>query len=232
MRRRTEPRPEFSNRVTEGTVTVLPDQGKGVFKPVINAELPSMEQKRLGPDRILDIVADLLETDGYDAVQLREVARRSRTSLATIYKRYPNRDELILAALHKWMAENRYSGLADQTVESGETLYNGMMRVLRTIFEPWEQHPAMLTAFFRARAAPGGQEIFRRGLDTTAPAFMEVLSGVDEAFVHDLDTILSTVIYGLLGRFAAGELQITEIVPGLDRTVYWLTAGYEAKLLN
>ena len=51
-------------------------------------------------DRILDIVAELLETEGYDAVQLREVARRARTSLATIYKRYSTRDELILAALH------------------------------------------------------------------------------------------------------------------------------------
>ncbi len=91
----------------------------------------------------------------------------------------------------------------------------------------------MLTAFFRAPpAAPGGQEIFRRGLDITVPSFMEVLADVDDGFVRDLETILSTVIYGLLGRFAAGELQITEIVRSLDRTVYWLTAGYEAKLLN
>ena len=29
------------------------------------------------------------------------------------------------------------------------------MRVLRTIFVPWEEHPGMLTAYFRARAAPG-----------------------------------------------------------------------------
>jgi hypothetical protein len=102
------------------------------------------------------------------------------------------------------------------------------MRVLRTIFEPWEEHPAMLTAFFRARAAPGGQEIFRRGLDITVPAFMQVLADVDDAFVRDLDTILSTVIYGLLGRFASGELDITDIVPSLDRTVYWITTGYDA----
>ncbi len=57
---------------------------------------------------------------------------------------------------------------------------------------------------------------------------MEVLADVDDDFLRDLETILSTVIYGLLGRFAAGELDITEIVPSLDRTVYWLTSGYEA----
>jgi AcrR family transcriptional regulator len=179
-------------------------------------------------DRILDTVAEILENDGYDAVQLREVARRSRASMTTIYKRYANRDELILAALHAWMDENRYSGLNHQSAQPDESVYDGMMRLLRTIFEPWERHPAMLTAFFRARSAPGGQELFQRGLDITVPAFMEVLSDVDDAFVRDLETILSTVIYGLLGRFAAGELKITEIVPGLDRTVYWLTAGYDA----
>ena len=105
-----------------------------------------------------------------------------------------------------WMDENRYSGLVDQRPEPGESVYTGMMRVLRTIFEPWEQHPAMLTAFFRARATPGGQQLFRRGLDITVPSFMQVLADVDDEFVRDLETILATVIYGLLGRFAAGEL--------------------------
>lgn len=179
-------------------------------------------------DRILDIVAVLLETEGYDAVQLREVARRARTSLATIYKRYSTRDELILAALHSWMDEHRYAGLVHQSPPPGESVYEGMTRLLRSIFEPWEDHPAMLTAFFRARAASGGQELFRRGLDITVPSFMEVLADVDEEFIRDLEAILSTVIYGLLGRFSAGELDIAEIVPILDRTVYWLTTGYDA----
>lgn len=179
-------------------------------------------------DRILDIVVELLETEGYDAVQLREVARRARTSLATIYKRYTTRDELILAALECWMEKNRYSGLAGQTHEPDESLYVGMMRVLRTIFEPWERHPAVLKAYFRARAAPGGQTLIRRGFDVVVPAVMEVLADVDEEFIGDLDSIISSMVYGLLGRFAADEIDITEILPSLDRTVHWLTAGYEA----
>ena len=38
---------------------------------------------------------------------------------------------------------------------------------------------------------------------------------------------LSGVVYGLLGRFVAGEIETTEILPALDRTVYWVTTGYE-----
>jgi AcrR family transcriptional regulator len=192
---------------------------------VTSAEVADGDTERR-QDRILDIVVELLETEGYDAVQLREVARRARTSLATIYKRYGTRDELILAALDCWMEENRYSGLT-RPHGTDESLYVGLMRVLRTIFEPWERHPAMLKAYFRARTAPGGQKLVRRGFDAVVPAVMEVLADADPLFIRDMDTIVSSVVYGLLGRFAAGEIAITEILPSLDRTVHLLTASYE-----
>ncbi|SON58943.1 hypothetical protein MSIMFI_00424 [Mycobacterium simulans] len=180
-------------------------------------------------DRILRIVVDILETEGYEAVQLREVARRSRTSLATIYKRYANRDELIRAALQTWMEENPYSTLSRQSHQPDESLYAGMMRVLRTVFEPWEQHPRMLTAYFRARVAPGGQQLVSRGLDVVVPAVLEVLGDVDDRFIADLDTIISSLVYGLLGRFVAGEIAVTDILSILERNVFWLTRGYEAR---
>lgn len=103
-----------------------------------------------------------------------------------------------------------------------------MMRVLRMIFQPWETHPDIVKAYFRARAAPGGQRLVHRGLDMVVPAAMEVLAGVEEDFIHDLDTVISSLVYGLVGRFTAGEIAITEILPSIDRTVFWLIRGYEA----
>lgn len=179
-------------------------------------------------DRILDVVGEILETDGYEAMQLREVARRARTSLATIYKRYGTRDELIFAALEAWMAEHRYSGVTAHPREPGTSLYTALMGLFRTIFEPWEQHPGMLKAYFRVRSGPSGQQLLRSGLDIVAPAGLELLAGVDDEFIASFDMIMSNVVYGLLGRFSAGEIAITDIVPTLDRTVYWLTTGYEA----
>ena len=180
-------------------------------------------------DRLLDIVVDILESDGYDAVQLREVARRARTSLSTIYKRYPTRDALILAALECWMDENRYAALATQTPDPDESLYDGLMRVFRTIFEPWERHPDMLRAYYRARSAPGGQRLVSKGLDSVIPAVMAVLGEADPDLVEELPPIVSHLAYGMVARFAAGELAITEILPTLDRALYRLTLGYERR---
>jgi hypothetical protein len=67
----------------------------------------------------------------------------------------------------------------------------------------------------------------RRGLDVEGPAMLEALSDVDEGFITDLDVIISNLVYGLSARFAAGEIAITDILPSLDRAVYWLTSGYE-----
>lgn len=178
-----------------------------------------------GLDPILEVVVEILETEGYDAVALREVARRARTSLTTIYKRYPTRDALILAALERWMDENRYAGLATQTHDRNESIYDGLMRVFRTIFEPWERHPDMLRAYYRARSAPGGQRLVRRGVEAVIPAAMAVLGDAEPDLVEDLPPIVSNLAYGLVGRFAAGEIAITEILSTLDRAVFRLTGG-------
>ncbi len=193
---------------------------------MVSAEVMTCEEDRR-PDRILDIVVEILETEGYDAVQLRAIAKRARMSLTTIYKRYPTRDALILAALERWMDENRYAGLAAQKSDPNESIYVGLMRVFRTIFEPWERHPDMLRAYFRARSAPGGQKLVSRGLNIVVPAAMAALGDADAGLVEDLPAIVSNLAYGLVARFAADEIAITEILPTLDRALFRLTSGYE-----
>src|SRR6266566_4392225 len=77
-------------------------------------------------DVIVRAVIGMLESGGYDAVQLREVARRAHVSLATIYKLFPTRDELIVTAIAQWMAQNCYGELALPAPD--ETLHDGLMR--------------------------------------------------------------------------------------------------------
>jgi len=62
-------------------------------------------------DAIIDVVVDLLESEGYEAVQVRTVARRARISLATLYELFGTRDQLIVAAVERWMEANAYAEL-------------------------------------------------------------------------------------------------------------------------
>lgn len=175
---------------------------------------------------ILRVVLELLETGGYDAVQLREVAQRARVSLTTIYRLFPTRDELIVAALQEWMTANSASPLA--TPPAGESVRDGLVRVFRHVFEPWERSPRMLEAYHRARVAPGGRRLDQHAAGVILPVSLAVLQGLDPGYAEDIGLVLSHMTDALVGRFVAGQIAVTEILPILTRTVDRLTSDNEA----
>ena len=176
--------------------------------------------------RVLDVVTELLESGGDDSVQLREVARRSRIGLATIYRMFPTRDALIVAAIERWMAADAWGGLEGPT--PGEPLYDAMMRMFRHIYGPWERCPAMLRAFYRACGRPGGERLKLQGANAVMPVVDAVLRDADPAYRDDVSSILTNVAYGAMARFAAGELDVTEILPSLERAVARLSVDNRA----
>lgn len=178
-------------------------------------------QSRVG-ERIIDVVVELLESEGYEGVNLREVARRSRVSLATIYRTFGNRADLIIAALEHWLARNSFAPSAGAI--DGESTYEGLMRILRQVFEPWERSPTMLRSYHMAQTGPGGERLDLQGYAAVDPVADAVLAGVEASLRADIELILTNVVFACIGRFARGEIEITEILPILERTVFRLTA--------
>jgi TetR/AcrR family transcriptional regulator, cholesterol catabolism regulator len=176
-------------------------------------------------ERILDVVIEMLQSGGYDTVQLREVARSARIGLGTIYKLFPTRDDLIVTAIEHWMDTNTYVELGQPVPH--ETLYDGLMRVFRYVFEPWERSPRMLEAFNRARSGPGGERLQLQGANAIVPVMRTVLERGDPAYVEDVGVVLTSVSHGLIARFAAGEIDIAEILPTLERAVFRITTNNE-----
>ncbi|WP_405497027.1 TetR family transcriptional regulator [Nocardia sp. NBC_00511] len=175
--------------------------------------------------RIIDTVRALLESDGYDAVQLREVARRARVSLTTIYKIFPTRDELIVSALEAWMEHHTYVPM--ETPPPGETLRDGLIRVTQHVFEPWERHPIMLEAYHRARTGPAAVRLDNHGLDAVLPIAAAVLAGADPQYLEDIAAVLSNMTFSLLGQCADGTMRVAQVLPILERAIIRLTANNE-----
>ncbi|MEV0059287.1 TetR family transcriptional regulator [Nocardia sp. NPDC050718] len=176
--------------------------------------------------KIIAVVLGLLTTEGYDAVQLRAVAAEAHVSLAKIYRLFRTRDELIIAALEQWMAANAYADVTPP--EPGEPLRESLIRLLRTVFEPWERNPKMLEAYHHARTGPGGERLDSQGLIAVLPAAEVALRDLDPGYLDDLGLILGNMVLALIARFAAGTLPITGILPTLERTVYRMTADNES----
>jgi len=176
-------------------------------------------------DAIIDVVIDLLESDGYDAVQVRTVASRARVSLATIYKLFGTRDQLIVTALDRWMEITLYADLTMPRPD--ESPYDTLVRVLRSVFEPWEHHPRMLEAYHRARTRPGGDRLVMHGLEIVQPIAEAAITKDDPQYLSDVKLIFGHVLRAVIGRFADGEIAITDVLPILERTLFRLTTDNE-----
>jgi TetR/AcrR family transcriptional regulator, cholesterol catabolism regulator len=174
---------------------------------------------RTDPAVILDAVEELLESERYDKWQLRDVAEIAKVSLATIYKHFPSRDELTVATVERWMDEHVYKPI--QARAPGEPLFDALMRMFRTIFEPWERHPLVLDAFVRARSVPGGERLFAQGITSVGP-MTDAFEGLHPSDVADLGEILTNVTFGAMSRYVAGEIPVSGILQAIDRTLSWL----------
>ncbi|MFI5047518.1 MAG: TetR family transcriptional regulator [Acidimicrobiia bacterium] len=172
-------------------------------------------------DEIIDVVCEILDTEGYEAATVRTVARRARVSLTTMYKLFGTVDELILRAVEHWMQTNAYDALT--MPEVGEDPYETMVRVLRTMFKPWEEHPRMLDAYHRAQNRPGGERLVIHGMAVVKPIVGASLPTVDAAYLEDLEVIHQLVVRAAIAQFANGEIAVTEILPILERALFRLT---------
>jgi TetR/AcrR family transcriptional regulator, cholesterol catabolism regulator len=174
-------------------------------------------------DRILRATIDTLRLVGLEALQIADVARQARVSLVTIYKCFSSRDGLLLAATERWMELQTYAPLASfdaaRATTSREDLASALVSYFRRLFEPWEREPLMLEVFTQVRHGPGGERLRLQGLHAVEPVFRAMLKGLDRELRHDLLLIVANVHYGLVSRFSAGEIAVTDIMPAVERTI-------------
>jgi TetR/AcrR family transcriptional regulator, cholesterol catabolism regulator len=176
---------------------------------------------------ILDTVIGLLESDGYDSVKVREVAKRARISLVTLYSLYPSRDELIVSAVESWLRDEVFHEVV--TVSPDATLSEALIQLLGIVMKPWESNPRMLEALFRARESPGSQRLEVLGFAFSGEVLDPVLKKENSDHVGDVFMILRYVSSDVMAKCARGEMAVTEMLPILERTIYLLTSDEEGK---
>ena len=200
--------------------------GAAVKKKEKSAAVPqSVPTSSDEAQRILDVVAEILGDRGYDALQVRDVARGARVSLTTVYADFPSKDELVVAAVERWMQERVYAELPTPRLDA--PLSERLTAWYRQLFAPWAQQPAMLRVFMQAAMLPGGERLARQGLEAVAPSSQQMFEGYEPGFVAEVNLILTNVVYGLLGQFASGQVDATDMVDVVELTIQRLTAGAE-----
>jgi AcrR family transcriptional regulator len=116
----------------------------------------SMEEKR---SRILETAIELAEKGGFDNVRLRDVAAQADVALGTLYKRFPSKESILIAAL-ELEAEKMEKKLSKKPVE-GETPVERVLNFFdgasRTLFRKPNLGRAVLRALTSGDESLTGQ---------------------------------------------------------------------------
>lgn len=107
---------------------------------------PSRQEERRR--RILDVTIALASEGGYDAVQMRVVARRAEVALGTLYRYFPSKVHLLVAALAREF-ERTNEQLHSQPFR-GRSRAERVGYVLRGITQVLERDPRLTEALTRA----------------------------------------------------------------------------------
>jgi AcrR family transcriptional regulator len=98
--------------------------------------------------RILDATLALASKGGYDAVQMRTVAERADVALGTLYRYFPSKIHLLVAALAQEL--ERTQDKLNRRPIPGETAYDRMLYVLSRVTRSMQREPMLMEAMTRA----------------------------------------------------------------------------------
>ncbi len=177
--------------------------------------------------RLIDAAFELGAEGGYEAVQMRDVSLTANVALATIYRYFASKDDLLAAAMTEWTG--RLRGRVAQSPPRGDTAADQMVDVLRRACRAMERQPKLSEALVRAlSSADAGVR------ESGADVQRQIASMGDAILVDfapelraDILAALSHVWYSTLVSWANGRRDFASVHAELERAARVLITPYE-----
>lgn len=188
-------------------------------------ELSAEQQERRR--RLIDAAFELGAEGGYEAVQMRDVSVTANVALATIYRYFSSKDDLLAAAMTEWTG--RLRGRVAQSPPRGATAADQMVDVLHRACKAMERQPKLSEALVRALSSAdagvraSGAEVQRQ----IASMGDGILVDLSEEVRADILAALGHVWYSTLVSWANGRRDFPSVMTELERAARVLITPYE-----
>src|SRR3954468_16380 len=177
-------------------------------------------------ERILEAAMELAAAGGYDAVQMREVAERADVALGTLYRYFPSKVHLLVAAMGGTFRTLQESVRVDGTDGTPqERVYRVVAAVTRYLARHRRLSGAMIRALMSADAEAareveeGGEMlvgiIASANHDPEAEAPTSADSEHDALVAHIIGKVWLTDVVTLL----SGRMTVSQVLEDLERTI-------------
>jgi TetR/AcrR family transcriptional regulator, cholesterol catabolism regulator len=169
--------------------------------------------------RVIEVALRLGAEGGYEAVQMRDVAAAADVALATLYRYFASKDQLLAEAMAEWTGELQ-ERLARRG-PAGDTPADQLVDVLRRACRALERKPLLGRALVQALASPDptvAASVTRVG-DRIRAMAEPILADLDSAERVPLLRVVEHVWHSTLSGWAAGRLDISQVGDELEQAV-------------
>lgn len=196
-------------------------------QPAPAREAPASQQLRR--ERILDAAVALADEGGYDAVQMRSVAERADVALGTLYRYFPSKVHLLVAALGR-----TFQQLGESMQTAGEAgtpearVYRVVAHVTRFLAKNRRLSGAMVRALMMADAEAAGDV---EEIDNVLVGFIAAASHAPGEQASERDTVIAHIIGKVwlidVVWFLSGRMTVSQVLEDLESTIAVCMRGAE-----
>jgi TetR/AcrR family transcriptional regulator, cholesterol catabolism regulator len=166
---------------------------------------------------IIEAVIDLIAEVGADAVQMRDVSKRSGVALGTVYRYFNSKEYLLAAALEDWQKRLTRRIIASRAGRVKQDPLPGILDYLRRAQRAFYRNPNMTALMFQTTTSTDPQA--RATIDqmnrTNTEMFNRLLEGVAPEDVPNitfgLNAALSSSLAGVLARMMTLEESLSRV---------------------
>ncbi|MFE4500929.1 TetR/AcrR family transcriptional regulator [Rhodococcus sp. NPDC056743] len=181
------------------------------------SSLPKGQQQRR--QRVVDAAWELLLSNEFDSIQIRDVAERSGVSLGTVYRYFTSKEHLYAAVMADWSASDpiKKSGKLDVSLPPDERIRSRLHYSVNRLHE----FPTFLRlqSVLRQSADPIVLGLFLGFSDQAVRSYQEVLFDLDPDDTADIIRITTSMLTHEMELFGLGRRDIGEVHRLVDRLV-------------
>jgi AcrR family transcriptional regulator len=162
--------------------------------------------------KIIEAVLDLIAEVGADAVQMRDVSKRSGVALATVYRYFNSKDYLLAAALEDWQKRLTRRILASRAGHSNTDPLPGILDYLRRAQHAFHRNPNMTALMFQTTTStdPEARATVDQMNRTNTEMFNRLLEGVAPEDIPNITFGLNAALSSSLAGVLAGMMTLEE----------------------
>jgi AcrR family transcriptional regulator len=199
-------------------------------EPAVVALADMTSRQLIRRAKIIEAVIDLIAEVGADAVQMRDVAKRSGVALATVYRYFNSKDYLLAAALEEWQKRLTRRILASRGGRRDHDPLPGILDYLRRAQRAFHRNPRMTALMFQTTTStdPEARAAIDQMNRTNTEMFNRLLEGVAPEDIPNITFGLNATLSSSLAGVLTGMMTLDE---SLSR-VEWVARTLLAKGLT